>query len=303
MSLVNAVTGAFSYTGKYITKRLLSLDEKVINLTSHPNRPNPFADHVPTFPLNFDNPGRLLEALQSVSVLYNTYWVRFPYRDRTFNRALHNTLTLFWVAKQAGVRRVVHISITNASETSEFAYFRGKGLVEKALMGLGLSYAIIRPTLVFGPEDILINNIAWLLRRSPIFGIFGPGNYRVQPIYVEDLAQMVVDAGHKDENIVTDAVGPEVYTFEELVRLIRSNVKSRAKILHLKPEVALLVGKLFGLILRDVIITRQEIKALMSNLLISRDLPTEGKRLSQWVKENADALGRCYASELDRHYR
>ena len=66
--------------------------------------------------------------------------------------------------------------------------------MEQALINSGLSYAIIRPTVIFGREDILINNIAWLLRHSPFFPLFGFGKYELQPIYVEDMADLVVQA-------------------------------------------------------------------------------------------------------------
>ncbi|MBI2846888.1 MAG: NAD(P)H-binding protein [Chloroflexi bacterium] len=299
---LNAVTGAFGYTGKYIARRLLSLDKMVINLTGHPNNKSPFGNRVKTYPLDFSNPGELVDSLRGVITLYNTYWIRFPRGEMTFEKAVENTKILIQAAEKAGVRRLVHISITNASEDSPLPYFKGKGRVEKAITNSNLSYAILRPTVIFGTEDILINNIAWLLRRSPVFIIFGSGDYRIQPVFVEDVAEIAVVAGHKDENMVIDAVGPETYTFEELVRLIAHKIGSRARIVHLNPWLALMFARLVGYFVKDVILTKDEIKGLMSNLLISKEPPASETRLSEWLEKNANSVGVKYASELKRHY-
>ena len=216
---------------------------------------------------------------------------------------MENSKILITAAEEAGIRRIVHISITNPSEGSPFPYFRGKALVERAITQSKLSYAIIRPTVIFGPEGILINNIAWLLRKFPIFAIPGSRDYRIQPIFAEDLAEIAVRAGHQDDNIVLDAVGPETYTFGELVRIIARQVNSRARIVHVRPGVALFLARFIGYILRDVVITRDEIDGLMSNLLISQGEPTAPTRFSDWLGQNADWTGKRYISGLERRYR
>jgi len=300
---LNVVTGAFGYTGKYITWRLLSMGKTVRTLTGHPNRENPFGEQVSVSPFNFDNPSELTKSLRGATTLYNTYWVRFSHGQVTFDKAVENTKTLIKAAEEAGVQRIVHVSVTNASEESPLPYFRGKGLLEKAIMHSRLSYAIIRPTLIFGPEDILINNIAWLLRRFPVFAVPGSGDYRVQPVFVEDVAETAVNAAHHGENIIVDAVGPEVYTFDELVRLIADKIRRGAKIIHLSRGLALFLSGMIGHLVRDVVLTRDEVDGLMSNLLVSESPPTGQTRLSDWLGQNADSVGARYASELNRHYR
>jgi len=300
---VNVVTGAFSYTGKYIAQRLLSMGKKVITLTSRVGHENAFGHQVKAFPFNFDKPGELTDSLRGAKTLYNTYWVRFCRGPVTFNKAVENTITLFRAAEEAGVRRIVHISITNRSEDSPFPYFRGKALVEKAITQSKLSYAIIRPTVIFGPESILINNIAWLLRRFPIFVIPGSGDYQIQPVFVEDVAEIAVSAGHKDGNIVIDAVGPEVLSFDELIKLIASQINSRARIVHVRPRLALFLAGLIGYVVGDVVITRDEIDGLMSNLLVSEGEATAPTLFSKWLGQNADKIGIRYISGLERRYR
>jgi len=300
---LNVVTGAFGYTGKYITWRLLSMGKTVRTLTGHPNRENSFGEQVSVCPFNFDNLSELTTSLRGATTLYNTYWVRFSHGQVTFDKAVKNTKTLIKAAEEAGVRRIVHVSVTNASEESHLPYFREKGLLEKAIIHSTLSHAIIRPSLIFGAEDILINNIAWLLRRFPVFAVPGPGDYRVQPVFVEDVAEIAVRAAHHNRDIIVDAVGPEIYTFDELVRLTAGKIRSRAKIIHLRPRLALFLSRMIGYLLRDVVLTRDEVEGLMSNLLVSEGPPTGQARLGDWLAQNADSVGAKYASELDRHYR
>lgn len=303
MGHVNVVTGAFGFTGKYITRRLLSMGKQVKTLTGHAGRGNPFGDHVAVAPFEFENPKGLTRSLGGVATLYNTYWIRFPFGQMTFEKAVDNTRTLIQAAKEAGVRQIVHISITNASEDSDLPYFRGKGRVERVIIESNLSYSIVRPTVIFGAEDILINNIAWLLRRFPIFAVFGSGDYQVQPVFVEDVARVAVDAAGGNGNTVVDAVGPEIYRFDNLVRLIADKVQSRARIVHVNPGLAFSLSRLLGYLVNDVVLTRDEVKGLMSNLLVSGGPPTGHTRLSDWLAENARHVGTRYASELSRHYR
>ncbi len=302
MTKRTAITGAFGYSGKYIAKRLLAQGHQVITLTGHPNRKNPFDEAVHAYSFNFDNPDALVETLQGVDTLFNTYWVRFSHGDTTFDDAVANTRTLFDAAKKAGVRRVVHVSITNPEIDSPLPYFKGKAQLEAYLKASGLSYAIIRPTVIFGVEDILINNIAYLLRRFPLFAIPGSGNYRLQPIYAEDLAKIAIEAGESTDNLVIDAVGPKIYTFKALVKEIRESIGSRAKLIHIPPLLALTMSRLLGLALGDVVLTHDEIQGLMADLLISEEAPTGQKELKDWLRENANTIGAHYASELKRHY-
>lgn len=297
-----AVTGAFSYSGKYITKRLLARGEEVINLTGHPNRPDPFNGKVKVFPLNFSNQDEMIQSLRGADVLVNTYWVRFDQGGNTQPKAVENTRALVNAAARSGVKRVVHISITNPSADSHLPYFWGKAANEKAVTESGMGYAILRPTVLFGKEDILINNIAWLLRRFPIFGLPGNGSYRLSPVYVDNLAELAADAVYQTENYIWDAVGPDEFTFKEMVELIGETIGKKPLLIPFPPRLALLAAQFLSLFVNDVMLTPEEVDGLMANLLISKEPPRCKTRLADWLKENRDTVGARYASELKRHY-
>jgi uncharacterized protein YbjT (DUF2867 family) len=297
-----AVTGAFSYSGKYITRRLLERGEEVITLTGHPNRPDPFAGNVKVYPLNFENETELIASLQGIHTLYNTYWVRFDRGQNTQPRAVENTRKLVRAAIQAGVQRIVHISITNPSPDSHLPYFWGKAANEQTVMESGLSYAILRPTVLFGTEDILINNIAWLLRRFPFFAIPGDGSYCLQPVFVDDLAELAVDVGYAQDNILWDAVGPDIFTFEEMVSLIGQTLRLSRGLLHVSPKLTLAAAQFLSTFVGDVLLTPEEVEGLMAGLLVSSEPPRCKTHLKNWLEENKDSVGVHYASELQRHY-
>ena len=297
-----AVTGSYSYSGKYITRRLLEGGEEVITLTGHPDRPDPFNGQVKAYPLDFDNEKELIQSLSGVDTFYNTYWVRFDRGDNTQPRAVENTRKLVAAAVKAGVQRIVHISITNPSADSHLPYFCGKAANEQTVKESGLSYAILRPTVLFGVEDILINNIAWLLRRFPFFAIPGDGSYRLQPVYVDDLAELALDIGYAQDNVIWDAVGPDIFTFEGMVRLISRTLELSRSLIHVPPRLALTAAQFLSTFVGDVMLTPEEVDGLMAGLLVSDEPPRCQTRLKDWLEENKKNVGVHYASELIRHY-
>ncbi len=294
------VTGAFGYSGKYIAQRLLEQGHAVRTLTDSTRRANPFGDRITVSPFHFDDPPALIAALAGADTLINTYWVRFDHLDFTHSLAVENTLKLFAAAREAGVGRVVHVSITNPSEDSPLPYFKGKARLERGLRESGLPHSILRPAVLFGREDILINNIAWALRRLPVFGVFGRGDYRIQPIHVDDFAALAVSESTQTGDRVVDAIGPETFTFRGLVEEIGRIIGKRRPIVSVPPALGLLAASVIGRFVHDVFLTREEIDGLMAGLLCTSSAPAGETKLTEWAREHAQTLGVHYASELAR---
>jgi nucleoside-diphosphate-sugar epimerase len=299
----DVVTGAFSFTGRFIARRLLASERRVRTLTNHPQRPGTEDVKVDVAPLQFTNRAALVESLRGAEVLYNTYWVRFRHGRLSFGDAVANTRTLVGAAAEAGVRKIVHISVSNPSVDSHLDYYAGKARTEEIVRTSGLRWAIVRPTLVFGTGDILINNIAWLLRRMPIFVIPESGTYRVQPVAAEDVAEIATWAAEQTDNLTVDAAGPDTVTYEELVEGIAIAVGRRPRFVYMPPRLTLWAGDVVAAYVRDVLLTRQELQGLMEELLVSHEKPRGVRRIDNWLLTNADVVGRTYASELDRHWR
>jgi uncharacterized protein YbjT (DUF2867 family) len=297
---LHVVTGAFGYSGKYIAERLLRGGHAVATLTNSPDRPTELSGKIRVLPLAFDDSDVLVQGLRGAKVLYNTYWVRFDHRDFTHEAAVKNTLVLFDAARRAGVERIVHVSITNPSASSKLPYFAGKARLEEALKSTGIPYSILRPAVLFGGEDILVNNIAWALRRLPVFGVFGRGDYGIRPIHVSDFAELVVAEGQERGERLLDAVGPESFSFRELVAAVADAIGCRRPIISVSPAFGLLVARMIGALQHDVFLTKEEIDGLMSGLLESSAPATGSVRLTEWAKDHRDSLGLQYASEMRR---
>ncbi|MDR1109794.1 MAG: NAD(P)H-binding protein [Deltaproteobacteria bacterium] len=300
----HVLTGPFGYTGSYLARLLLEAGAgEVRGLSGHGRPCLPGLEAVKTFPLDFSRPDDLAKAMEGTDVLYNTYWVRFNHRRFTHGEALRNTRLLFGAARRAGVGRIVHVSITNPSLDSPFEYFRGKAELERDLAGTGLSHAILRPAVLFGGRDILVNNIAWALRTFPVLGVFGRGDYGIRPIHVRDLACLMLEAGRGRTDSTLNAVGPERFTYRGLAVTLARILGLKRLILPCPAILGYAVGKAVGWLHRDIFITWPEVKGLMAGLLDTPEGTDEAPgrtRLTAWAERRRDDLGRVYASELAR---
>jgi uncharacterized protein YbjT (DUF2867 family) len=301
-ALLDAVTGAFSFTGRAIAALLLTQGRNVVTLVRRPDLANPFGPRVRAVALRHDDPAALVTSLAGVDTLYNTLWIRFPRGELTYEAAAGWTVQLVEAARRAGVRRLVHLSVVNASEDGPTAYFVAKARLEEAIHGSGLSYAIVRPTLTFGSGDILVNNLCWVLRRVPLFAVPGDGRYRLQPVHVDDVAAVAIAAGASRDNVTVDAAGPEVFAFEEFVEILADAIGRRVALVHLTPALVLAASRLLGFAVRDVLLTRDEVTELMASLLVSPEAARGTIGFRDWVQAHADELGRTYHSELARHF-
>ena len=300
---VDLVTGAFGYTGSFIADRLIGRGRLVRSLSRRAADDHPLGDRIEAHPLRFDDEARLIATFGGVDTFYNTYWRRFPRRDGEFTDILEQSKRLIAAAASAGVRRIVQFSVSNASHDAPTSYFRAKAQLEDLVRESGLSYAIVRPTLLCGPGDILLNNLAWTLRRAPVFGIPGDGSYAVQPVLVTDLADLAIQLAATSDDMTVTAAGPEIYRFVDLVQLIRQSIGSRARIIAVPPTVALWVSRLIGQAVHDVVLTRDEISELMGGLLVSDEPATCPTSVRAWLDSEGDTIGRHYSSELARNYR
>jgi uncharacterized protein YbjT (DUF2867 family) len=296
------VTGAFNFTGRYIAKELLLRGEKVQTLTNHPER-DPFGGSIPSFPLDFSKPEKLIQTLQGSKILFNTYWVRYQHGGISHQLAVENIKKLVNCAIRAGVKRLVHISVTNPSLDTYLPYFKGKAEAEELIKQSGISYVIIRPSLIFGMEDVLINNITWLIRPFPLFPVFNKGEALIQPIFAEDNAKIAVEAGFQIENLTWDSVGPERFPFAEIVRMLAKALSRNIWIPKVPNNLTLLLSQMIGFFQKDQLLTREEMIGLLEDRLISNDPPRGTTSFARWIQDNSISLGTKYLNDFNRYYR
>ena len=299
MEKIDLITGATGYSGSYVAQRLQDQGRRIRTLTRDPAG---VGGAVEAFAYRFDQPDRMGPAFEGVDTLYNTYWVRFARGSLCHDDAVRNSLALIEAAAAAGVRRIVHVSIMHPDPDSPYTYHRGKALVEQAVQGSGMEFAIVRPSVLFGGDEILLNNVAWLLRHLHVFAVPGDGRYPIRPTHVEDLADLMVSLGASDDSVVRNAGGPETFAFGDLVRMIGAAVRARALVIDL-PRAAVL--PLIGLVNRitgDVTLHREELDALMDGLASCDGEPAGPRRFSDFLAANAGRYGTSYASEVRRNF-
>lgn len=303
-----AITGVLGYSGRYIAAEAARRGWRIIGLTNSGERlPNPEGYELRPLPWGEKSSENSLEG---VDVLINTYWVRFTHRGQghasfSHAEAVENTKQLFLAAQRAGVKRIVHTSITKPDASSPLPYFRGKAELESALASTGIRHSILRPAVLFGAspqESILINNMAWSLRKLPCVATFGWGSYRLQPIHVQDFAELAMNEATRDEAArIVQATGPEAYSFRELWRMLAQEIGVHRLILPVPKWLGWSATQALGYMMNDVMLTYDEIKGLSENRLAVEDTPPAGQRsLRAWVQENASTLGITYQSELAR---
>ncbi|MCH5284055.1 MAG: NAD(P)H-binding protein [Akkermansiaceae bacterium] len=301
-----AITGVLGYSGRYIAAEAARRGWRVIGLTNSATRlPNPQGYELRPMPWSTRE-----QVLAGVDVLVNTYWVRFSHSGGghaafSHAEAVRHTRTLIRAACEAGVRRMVHTSITRPELTSPLPYFRGKAELEAELAASGLAHSILRPAILFGEsaeESILINNMAWCLRRLPCVATFGRGHYRLQPIHVQDFAELALRESESSAPArCIQAVGPETYSFRELWHLLARSIGVHRAVLPVPAVLGHLAAILLGRVVGDVMLTRDEITGLSQDRLCVPEAEPAGQRsLSAWIRQCSSSLGRTYQSELAR---
>jgi len=294
------VTGTNGYSGAYVARRLIGAGHQVRTLTRDPGS---VAAPVEAHAYAFDDPDALAAAFEGVDTFYNTYWVRFSRGATNHDVAVDNSRALIAAAARAGVRRMVHVSIMKPGLDSPYPYQRGKAVVEEAVKDSGMSYAIVRPSVLFGGPEVLLSNIAWLLRRFHAFTVPGDGRYQLRPTHVCDLADLMVGLGSGSDDVVRDAGGPETFEFGALVRMIRDAIGVRALVVNAPRGLVYPLTRLIGVITGDVTVHPTELDALMDGLATC-DGPAAGeRRYTDFLAANAADYGRAYTNEVRRNFQ
>jgi len=292
----DVVTGAFSYSGAALAAELHRRGRTVRTLTAHPTRQAGPGPSIESWPLAFTEEN-LRSCLTGVDTLYNTYWSRFPQTGTTYDAAVANSCTLFRVAAQVGVRRIVHLSITHPDAASPLPYFSGKALVERDLATCGVPYAIARPAFLFGHDGVLINNVAWMMRHLPVVPVGDGGNYLMRGMHVADLARLCADLADGPDGVCVDAVGPDRMTFRDLLGAVRDAVAPKTPILSVPGRLLIAGARLLAPVLRDQLLTGDEYRAMASGLADSQAPSTGTTSFRTWVEQEAPRLGRTYLND------
>jgi len=309
-----AITGANSYTGRYISKILLASTDtnfKIRNLTNSPNRKHDLGEKAfETMPLAYHDTSQMAKILEGTDVLFNTYWVRYnDYKGITREQSIQNSKNIVDAAKMAGVKKIVYSSHTQTSLDSPLQYIRGKAEVEQYIRESGLEYGFVKPCCIFGDtpdESIVINNISYFMRTFPVFPVSGDASsYHLQPVHVRDLAELMVDCATDPAKTSheVDAVGHK-FTVNELLTTIKDTLGLRRLIVnHVPIDVCYYGTKPIDLIFNDKFIERDDLLLMSSGITCSLEPPTGKRKLTDFLEKYKDTIGRRYISSNARYYK
>ena len=293
------ITGAFSYTGAAVSQELLRRGYSIHSLTNR--QPLQKDNAISSAPLRFER-DYLKGELGGANTFVNTYWVRLPYAGQSFASAVKNSKMLIDAAVSAGVKRIIQVSVSNAEDGKNLGYYAGKAEVDAYVRQCGIPFTIVRPTFIVGQADVLTNNIAWLLRRFPIFLIPGNTSHRLQPILLDDAAHIIADAVEYQGNQEVDAAGPDIMSFAEYVELVANGCNLKRPMIRVPEGLSLGFLQAIQPLLQDIILTREELLGLKQELLISHKPPLGKDSVAKWLQVHGDKLGHQYTNDIYRHF-
>jgi uncharacterized protein YbjT (DUF2867 family) len=271
-----AILGGSGFIGRYVVKRLATRGEVIAvgcRNAEAAKHLKPLGDVGQIMPLNVGiGDETLLPAfLAGNDSLVNCVGILRESGAQTF-ALVHHTgpARLAWLAREAGVDRFVHISAIGADPRSSSAYARTKAVGEQAVRDAFPTATILRPSVVFGPEDQFFNRFAAMAMFSPALPLIGAGETRFQPVYVGDVADAVVTCLEDSATAgrVYELGGPKIYTFRQVLELVLSEIRRKRRFVDLPFGLAAFQARLMS-ILPSPPLTRDQVELLKSDNIVS----------------------------------
>ncbi|HUO05728.1 MAG TPA: NAD(P)H-binding protein [Candidatus Binataceae bacterium] len=253
-----AIAGGSGFIGSAIARRMAAagnLEVRILSRNPEAARKRMNLPGIEFVRGDVTEPATLVPAIAGADVIvaamqFDGYPVENSRRGLTFERVDYaGTVALIDAAKKAGARHFIYISGAASDETSSHPAFRAKGRTERAVRESGLTYTIFRPSLVYGPGGMAITMFVRMLRFAPVFGVPGTGKQKVQPVLVDDLAQCVTMAAQgRGRNGVYDIGGPDLMTFDDMMRVIMDATGYRRPLFHIPAGLMRAIGAVAGML-------------------------------------------------------
>ncbi len=249
------IFGGAGFIGRHLVRRLAARGATLRVATRSPNRAGhllPMGDPGQIVLVRFaEEEGTIAKLVEGASAVVNLVGILFERRAGDFER-VHGVLPgrIGAAARAAGVARLVHVSAIGADPGSASLYARSKARGEAALRAAFPEAVILRPSIVFGPEDNFFNRFAAMARIAPALPLLGGGTTRFQPVYVGDVAEAILAGLERPETAgrTYEVGGPKVYSFKELLEYVLRVTGRRRLLLPLPFSLARLQARLLELL-------------------------------------------------------
>ena len=231
------VTGSSGFLGRNVVKALRTRGESVRCLVRSPSRARVVTDYgVELAYGDVLDPASLKDAMRGVDAVVHLVAIIRERGRNTFDRVnRQGTETVVQVARDEGVRHLVHVSAIGVQENQAYPYLYSKWLGEQEVIRGGVAYTIIRPSILFGPGDEFINTLAGVVKSFPVAPVAGDGRVRFQPISVEEVGGIVslVAGNHRFGGRIIEVGGPDHLTYNEILDIIARTLGVRRIKVHL----------------------------------------------------------------------
>jgi NADH dehydrogenase len=276
-----AIFGAGGFLGKHLMRQLTKLDYRVKVATRNPYlkgylKPLGSPGQIELFKTNIFNENDVKKVLRNCDLVINLVGILFETKKQKFKQ-VHSQfpLLLSKLCNEEKIKKLVHISALGVKENHTSEYMQSKLKGEKNIKDTFQSSVILRPSVVFGPEDKFFNTFASLAQFSPILPLVGGGKTKFAPIYVDDVAKAIVKAVelHNSETKIYELGGPENYSFKELMEILLIEIKKKRLLVNIPFGLAKF-NSYFLQMMPNPLLTPDQVELLKFDNLVSGNYPT-----------------------------
>ena len=276
-----AIFGAGGFIGKHLMRQLTKLDYRVKVATRNPYlkgylKPLGNPGQIELFKTNIFNPNDVKQVLRNCDLAINLVGILYETRKQKFNQ-IHSQFPylLSNLCNELEIKKLIHISALGVKERHTSQYIQSKLIGEKNIQDTFKPSVILRPSVVFGPEDKFFNTFASIAQFSPVLPLIGGGKTKFAPIYVGDVAKSIVKALELNNSKpkIYELGGPENYSFKELMEILLTEIKKKRFLIPLPFSMAKFQSY-FLQIMPNPLLTPDQVEMLKYNNIVSGDYPT-----------------------------
>ena len=276
-----AIFGAGGFLGKHLMRQLTKLDYRVKVATRNPYlkgylKPLGNPGQIELFKTNIFNPENVKQVLKNCDLVINLVGILYETKKQKFNQ-IHSQFPylLSNLCNELKIKNLIHISALGVRERHISQYMQSKLQGEKNIQNTFKPSVILRPSVVFGPEDKFFNTFASLAQFSPALPLLGGGKTKFAPIYVGDVAKAIVKALelNNSEPQIYELGGPKNYSFKELMEILLSEIKKKRFLMPIPFGIAKFQSY-FLQMMPNPLLTPDQVEILKYNNIVSGDYPT-----------------------------
>jgi NADH dehydrogenase len=279
------VFGGSGFLGRHVVRALAKLGYRVRVAVRRPElagflQPQGRVGQIHAVQANVRHPASVEAAAREADVVINLVGILFERGRQTFDAVQSTGAETVALAAASVGARMIQVSAIGADESAPSRYARSKALGEKLVLSAAPSAVILRPSVLFGPEDDFFNKFAAIARFSPALPLVGGGHTRFQPIFAGDVASAIVAAieGHAKDGEIYEVGGPEVYSFKELMRFMLATVGRQRLLIPIPFALAKFQAGLLQLMPKPLL-TPDQVELLRDDAVVSDEAKREGRTL------------------------